>query len=103
MSKPLELNVYPTWDNGFGDIYADKHDPMHPVRVDFEVYRKRLTDTELAAEFHSAYADSLNYAMSQCVNLADSYRSPEYVAYCRLDDIANTALRFATTPHAADS
>lgn len=57
MSKPLELTVYPLWDSGFGDCYADKDDPMHPVRVDFEVYRKRLTDTDLAAEVHRQAAD----------------------------------------------
>lgn len=57
MSKPLELTVYPTWENGFGDCYADKDDHMHPVRVDFEVYRKRLTEPDLAAEVHRASAE----------------------------------------------
>jgi hypothetical protein len=54
MSKPLELTMYPIWENGFGDFYADKEDPMRPTRVDFEVFRKRLTDTELAAEYWRA-------------------------------------------------
>ena len=48
--KALELTVYPMWDGGFGELYADKDDPQYPTRVDFEVYRKRLTDVELAAE-----------------------------------------------------
>ena len=51
MSKPLELTVYSMWDNGFGELYADKDDPQRPTSVDFEVYRKRLTDIELAAEY----------------------------------------------------
>jgi hypothetical protein len=55
--KPLDLKVYPIWDSGFGDLYADKDDPQHPTRVDFEVYRKRLTDHELAAEYWMQYAD----------------------------------------------
>ena len=49
--KPLELTVYPVWDDGFGRLYADKDDRLHPADVDFEVYRKRLTNTELAAEY----------------------------------------------------
>jgi hypothetical protein len=51
MRKPLELTVYPIWENGFGDFYADKEDPLRPTRVDFEVFRKRLTETDLAAEY----------------------------------------------------
>lgn len=85
--KPLELTVYPTWDSGDGRLYADKDDRFHPVDVDFEVYRKRLTDAELAAEMHAANADAWR---------AHSAKSTVIPV---LEDRFVTLARFATLPH----
>lgn len=93
MSRPpLELTIYPHWDDGFGNVYADKDDPLHPVRVDFEVYRKRLTDAELAAEYHAN--ESAAWLMAG--------RNPGHYdvdqAY-KLEDREVTLRRFAKHPH----
>jgi hypothetical protein len=50
MKKPLELNVYPIW--GDESLYADLPGHHWPTNVGYEVYRKRLTEAELAAEWH---------------------------------------------------
>jgi hypothetical protein len=54
MSKDMNVTIWPLWDNGFGDFYADTPSRRMPTRVDFAVYAKRLTDTELAAEWQQA-------------------------------------------------
>lgn len=53
MSKDMNVTIWPLWDNGFGEMYADVG-KRWPENVDFMVYAKRLTDTELAAEVQSA-------------------------------------------------
>lgn len=53
MRKTLELKTFPLWESLGGTMYTgETHEDV--VNVDFEVYRKRLTDAELAAEVFSA-------------------------------------------------
>lgn len=97
--KPLELKVYPIWESGFGDLYADKDDPQHPTRVDFEVYRKRLTETQLATEYEASRCD----AMVAFASGSDSYWAPLGETWPNTRSAANdrtrTLFRFATNPH----
>lgn len=98
MTKPLELTVYPMWDNGFGDTYADKDDPMRPTRVDFEVFRKMFTDTELAAEYwllSSRRQRMLGYHVSD--------NSPTKLQANVDASRMATVERFATLPHASEN
>jgi len=86
MSRPLELTVWPLWFNGLdGTCYANKDDDRRPVNVDFEVMRKQLTSTELAALFWHSW------------NLFKT-GSPEHRDWTEYDR-ANTLRRFAQTPH----
>lgn len=55
--KALDLHTFPIWDAGDGTLYADRDDRRYPTNVGYEVYRKRLTDAELAAEFHNMDSD----------------------------------------------
>lgn len=93
MSRPpLVLNVYPHWDDGFGNVYANKDDPQHPVRVDFEVLRKRLTTPELAAEYHANESEAWLMAG----------RNPGHYDVDqaqKLEEREVTLRRFATHPH----
>jgi hypothetical protein len=86
--KALELTVYPIWDAGDGVLYADRDDPQHPTRVDFEVYRKRLADAELLCEYFRAVASG-----------AIREDACEFTAADRYGAEAITLRRFATLPH----
>jgi hypothetical protein len=95
--KALELTVYPIWDAGDGDLYADRDDHQHPTRVDFEVYRKRLTEPELAAEFWQACDERTRDAG----NILSGQHENPYAqkAFQTSIDRAKTLHRFATRPH----
>ena len=95
--KPLELTIYPIWDAGDGTLYADHPARQWPTNVGYEVYRKRLTDAELAAEFEAARCD---YLLSQASGhfwapLGETWPSDHKSAGRR----TTTLLRFATLPH----
>lgn len=94
MKKPLELHVYPTWDDGSGRIYADKGDPMRPTAVQVEVLRTRFSDTELAAEYHAADAAYLQEVLHMDTS------GITFLDLMRENRVARTFLRFATLEHA---
>lgn len=52
--KPLELIIYPTWTGLDGTIYCSAFQYKgRPRPVDLDRLPKRLTDPELAAEYHA--------------------------------------------------
>jgi hypothetical protein len=83
--KTFDTTIWPTWEALDGTRYADKHDPTHPVNVDFEIYRKRLQEYQLAAEYWQAYSGWI-----------DGHGKK---ARLRRETIE----RFATLPHASES
>jgi hypothetical protein len=87
--KPLELTIWPHWEDGLdGTCYADKNDRARPVNVDFEIYRKRLQDYQLAAEYWRAGDDMAETNYDRDVNAEPIRRILE---------------RFAISPHASES
>lgn len=72
--KALELKVFPIWDAGDGTLYADHPDRQWPTNVGYEVYRKRLTDAELAAEYWRARWTGLMHE-SRGACLTDEHRA----------------------------
>lgn len=95
MMRALELTRYPLWDDGDGNVYADKDDRRHPTRVDFEVLRKRLNDAELAAEFWHA-AQVATYARARIDWGLDNWAG---ISADRAEDIEHILHRFAEHPH----
>jgi hypothetical protein len=93
--RPLTLTVYPTWDDGFGNLYADKDNRQYPTRVDFEVLRKRLTDAELAAEYWAARSSAANrrHAVDMGATNFPGMSADE------AEDLEKVMHRFATHPH----
>ena len=89
MSKPLELKVFPTfWLSG--RIYSGS--PGYPTDVDEAVAAKRLTDAELAAEWHANESEAWIMAA----------RHPEHYDADRaymLEDRESILRRFARLPH----
>lgn len=88
--KPLELRVY----------QIDPIDPSIVVIDGFWEYRpydlsKRLTDAELAAEFHAFVMTDHKYPEDP-----DDYGDEEWEAYSHeYQEAEKTILRFATLPH----
>lgn len=101
MSKPLELTVYPIWDDGFGTLYADKGDRTRPTSVGYMQVVKRLTEPELCAEYESARCDALvQYATGRCWQpLGYTWPMDPESIY----DRAQTLLRFASNPHYSEA
>ena len=66
MNKALELTVYPHWENGLdGTCYSDREGLDFPINVDYWILCKRLTDAELAAEWH--------YQDNRCGQVVEGY------------------------------
>jgi len=100
--RALELTTRPLWFNSLdGTCYAGTtHEDV--VNVDFEVYRKRFTDTELAAEvFRAAAWIGAGYRAHR----ADEGRNIVFEAAFTFGPITRdeheylTVHRFAALPH----
>ncbi|WP_026536635.1 hypothetical protein [Arthrobacter sp. H14] len=71
MSKDMNVTIQPLWFNGLdGTCYADMGDRLHPVNVDYQVLRKQLKDTELAAEYWHAALPPGTESHTEMVDIA---------------------------------
>ena len=99
MLKPLELTIYPL-ELTFPAGYKLPRDTRISYRAaDRMAAEKRLTEPELAAEYHRARDD--DFAICEGLNWGDQcegWTTFEAAALAR----TATLLRFATLPHALD-
>ncbi|MGN6653828.1 MAG: hypothetical protein ACTHJ9_00635 [Rhodanobacter sp.] len=98
--KALELQTFHLWDSGDGTFYADIPGAEWPERVGYALTRKRLTDTEVAAEYWRAELDwALITEGYRWLGICEGWSADEASAKGR-----DQALRrFATMPHAFDA
>lgn len=90
MSKPLELVVYDL--NSNHHLRAKSHPRSATARA------KRLTDAELAAEYHSWDSICRREQWIEAVR-GDDYTDRERRGQDQLYERLNTLYRFATHPH----
>jgi hypothetical protein len=95
MSKDMNVTIWPIWQSGVDDTeYADVGKEW-PVNVGYQMYAKRLIDTELAAEWHRTA--SVEFA---AMGDPSAYKVG---AQQRAGIERETLTRFATLPHASDN
>jgi len=105
--KPLELHVYPHWEDIGGRCYSGREGLDFPINVDYWILCKRLNEDELAAEYWGNRAtvdralitlhDSGLPWRNECSEIMST--ALETPAAKRAIEWTDTLLRFATLPH----
>ena len=95
----MNVTIWPIWENGLdGTPYADKNDRQWPVNVAYEMYHKRLTDTELAAEYWLSSSRK-----ERMLTFGGDRNSGTYKQAKLESSRMETIQRLALLPHASDN
>ena len=101
MNKPLELTIWTKDENHPGasnTVYVNGIHVRGDMVVDSKVRRKRLTDAELAAEYHAQDSRCRHEQWIETVRGDDDYEDWERAMQSRMYEHLTALHRFATIP-----